>query len=176
LGILWFVISFSVPAALVWAVAPLILNTMPASLLLALGIVYATLFGITESLGLRLRAPSSSWQVPSRWVAGRSGAAQSLIWGSFLGPGLLTRNPLGGIWLVLVMLGLLPDVRVAVMVALAAGVLHGGSRAVGVLANIRTPEDNARIFLRIRSRVRWVWADGLGLLTASGLLLGYVIR
>jgi hypothetical protein len=175
-GTIGFVAAFAVPAAVAWAVVSVILHVVPTWLLLPLAIVYATLFGITESLGLTPRAPSSSWQVPSGWVAGRSGTAQSIIWGSFLGPGLLTRNPLGGIWLVLVMLGLLPDLRISVVVAIVAGALHGGSRAVGALVNMRKPEADGQILLRIRSRVRWVWADGLGLLIASGSLLGYVFR
>jgi len=62
------------------------------------------------------------------------------------------------------------------LVALGAGALHGGSRAVGALVNMRKPEADGQILLRIRSRVRWVWVDGLALFTASGSLLPDVFR
>jgi hypothetical protein len=64
----------------------------------------------------------------------------------------------------------------AILVALGAGALHGGSRAVGALVNMRKPEADGQILLRIRSRVRWVWVDGLALFTASGSLLPDVFR
>ncbi len=81
-------------------------------------LVYAVTYGLAETMRLPLRAPESRWQVPSTWVAGRTSQKRAVVWGVMLGPGVLTRNPYAGMWLVPLLL--------AVIASPALGAIAGG--------------------------------------------------
>ena len=84
--------------------------------------------------GLPLRSFDSKWQVPSSWVKG-SVIKRSLLWGTILGPGLITRNPYAGIWLLPLLIVLARNPLVMVLVGIGIGAAHGIARALGVLRN-----------------------------------------
>lgn len=142
--------------------------------------LYALGFGLFEVLGLPVRVPSLSWQVPATWVKGKSATTQTIIWGTLLGPGFVTRNPYAGIWLLPLLLGLNQNLLAAIGIGAAVGFTHGGARAFGIISN-RTCVKDLNAHLSVLGR-QWYWkyVDGLTLLMATGgltaLLLVHYVR
>lgn len=165
--------AYVVPAMIVWAVLDLLLRPLGDKLLLIAPIAagYALLYGLTESLGLPFRSPGLVWQVPAHWVNGRPAAVQTLIWGVTVGPGLVTRNPLAGMWL----LPLLLAFNQSLLVAILVGAAHATARALGVLHNRQRIEGACSDLAILGSQLRWRYADGLALLMAAGVLIGYAL-
>lgn len=98
-----------------------------------------------------------------------------MIWGTTLGPGLLTRNPYAGIWLLPLLVALNHNMLTAVTIGIAIGVAHGGARALGVLNNIKHMNTNCGDILILGAQLRWQFMDGLTLLLAAGALAAYVL-
>jgi hypothetical protein len=95
---------------------------------------------------------------------------QTLIWGALLGPGLVTRNPYAGIWLLPLLLVLNQNLLTAVGAGIAIGIAHGGARALGVLHNRKCMQVAQAHLLILGEQWRWKYLDGLALLLAAGAL------
>ncbi len=67
------------------------------------------IFGLCEVLRIPFRQLGLSWQVPGSWVTGRTAVTQTIIWGACLGPGLMTKNPYAGTWMLPLLLVLAPS-------------------------------------------------------------------
>jgi len=135
--------------------------------------VYALVFGIAETFGLPLRAPSFAWQVPAQWIKERSPMAQTAMWGALLGPGLVTRNPYAGMWLLPLLTVLNHNLLTALVIGMIVGVAHGGARALGVLSNRRQMDMNYSHLMILGAQLRWKYRDGLALLLVAGALAAY---
>jgi len=146
-------------------------------LLALLACAYALWFGALEALGLPSKALSLAWQVPSGWITGRPATLQALIWGTALGPGLVTRNPYAGMWILPLLLALNSNMPSAFIVGIAVGIAHGGARVLGVLNNRKHMDaDPVYVHLTILgAQLRWQYLDGLALLLAAGALGAYAI-
>jgi hypothetical protein len=135
-----------------------------------LTIGYAALYGLGELFAPRPRVPGTSWQVPRDWVRQKRLSARAWVWGATLGPGLMTRNPLAGMWLLPLFLLQTGGAMAGLVAGAAAGALHGAGRAVGVIRQIRAGEhydyyeSTARMF-------RWRYLDGMLLLAVVGVFL-----
>lgn len=172
------IISYTVPAAMVWGLLGLAVSQfrelMPAVLTGA--VIYGIIFGLSEIAALPVRVPSLPWQVPSHWVRGRSDFTGEIIWGIWLGPGLVTRNPYAGMWLlpILLVLGnysLLDTIVVGSLV----GVAHGCGRALGVRDNCRQLGKKAALLDLMAAQWRWRLIDGMLLSTVVGAIVGGVL-
>ncbi len=135
--------------------------------------IYALVFGMCEALGLPFRPFGLAWQVPAHWLKGRSARMQALIWGACLGPGLLTRNPYAGMWLLPLLLPLIHGRFAAMSVGIAIGVAHGGGRAFGVLRNRKHLNGSCTDSI-ILTQWRWRLVDGLALLLVAGSLASII--
>jgi hypothetical protein len=145
-------------------------------LLPLLALTYALWFGLRETLGLQRRLLGLLWQVPSSWIKGRPAVVQTLIWGTTLGPGLVTKNPYAGMWLLPLLVALNGNLLMTVAVGIAVGATHGGARALAVLRNRRCIAMDASAHLRILSaQTHWQYIDGLALLLAAGALGAYTL-
>ena len=163
--------AYIFPAALVWGgLAALfwLLGHVPL-LVPLLALAYTLWFGAHEALGLPQQVPSLAWQMPSGWINRRSPILQALTWGTMLGPGLVTRNPYAGMWLLPLLLALNTNLLMAILVGLAIGAAHGGARALGVLSNREQMDDDMDYaYLSILgAQLRWLYLDGLLLLLAA---------
>ena len=167
-----YALAYMAPGAAAWAALGLLLWQMhiPVLIWLLVGAVYAAVYGLGRLWPAGIAPPTIRWQVPAQWVIDRRWAS-TLIWGFVLGPGVLTRNPLAGMWMLPVSLALQTDVQSAVGLGAALGALHGAARATAVmrlqprLASQRRPE--LELFA---SLWRWRMIDGFVLLFALGAL------
>lgn len=165
--------GYVLPAMLVWSLLGLFIHSLALLplIVVSVGLLYALLYGVIEAFGLPVRAPSLTWQVPQTWVKERSPTARAMIWGVSLGPGLITRNPYAGMWLLLPLIALSPGLLAAALV----GAFHGASRAVAILRTRHyLGQDNGHL-LMMGSQLRWRLIDGFVLLFASGVLMAYAI-
>lgn len=166
---------------MVWGLLSLALSPLAdiPFLLLLLALVYALWFGVRETLGLHHRLLGLIWQVPSGWIRGRSAGTRAIIWGVTLGPGLVTKNPYAGMWLLPLLVALIALNRtplVTVAVGVAVGAAHGGARAIGVLRNRKCIAVDASAHMKIlQSQEHWQYFDGLALLLAAGALAAYAL-
>ncbi len=169
------------PAALVWGLLGLALSPLASVpfLLPLLALVYALWFGARETLGLHRRLLGLVWQVPASWVRGRPAVARAFIWGVTLGPGLVTKNPYAGMWLLPLLVALLAlshSLFATVVVGVAVGSAHAMARAIGVLRNRKCIAVDASAHVKIlQSQERWQYLDGLALLLAAGALGAYTL-
>ncbi len=131
--------------------------------------VYAFTFGILETLGLPIQAPGLAWQVPAQWIRGRSATMQTLTWGACLGPGLVTRNPYAGMWLLPLLTVLDHNLLTAIFIGMAIGVAHGGARAIGVLSNRRHLKVSCNHLVILGVQWRWQFMDGLAFASEGGI-------
>jgi hypothetical protein len=176
--IVLYLAAYVVPAAVVWGLLGLALGWLHdiPLLLPLLGSGYALWFGIAETLEFPFWPLEIRWQVPSKWIRGRPLAVQTLTWGTILGPGLVTRNPYAGMWLLPLLLGLNRGLLSAMIVGIAIGATHGAARVLGVLSNRRSMEADINAHLRIMAaQARWQYADGRALLLAAGALAAYTL-
>ena len=128
-----------------------------------------------EMLQVPFRPLGLSWQVPAHWLLGRSSLARTLVWGTILGPGLATRNPYAGMWLLPLLITLSPTVFVAMVTGMAVGAAHGGARAVGVLSNERHRDITCSPVVVLGAQRHWQFMDALALSLAAGALGAYVL-
>jgi hypothetical protein len=98
---------------------------------------------------------------------------QTLTWGSVLGPGLVTRNPYAGMWLLPLLIVLQHDLFTAVVSGATVGIAHGSARAFGILRNRKHQNDSCAPILILASQWRWQFMDGLALLGIAGGLGAY---
>jgi hypothetical protein len=140
-------------------------------------LAYALWYGTREALALPRRVPGLAWQVPSGWINRRPAIVQTLTWGTTLGPGLVTRNPYAGMWLLPLLLALNRNLLATIVVGIIIGAAHGGARALGVLNNRkRMDSDMEYVHLKILgAQLRWVYIDGLALMLAAGALSAYTL-
>lgn len=133
-------------------------------------IFYALWYGTVEVWGLPFQPPSSTWQVPANWLLGSSFMKRSMVWGVTLGPGLITRNPYAGMWLLLWLVIFSQDIFLGSLV----GLTHGMARAFGILKNlnyITAKFDHTGILV---TQGQWRMLDGVLLLTIAGFLIGFL--
>lgn len=163
----------ALPAGLVWGCLGLILVWLvPSTLALVLLISFSAIHGIAEVMGLPLRPPSSSWQVPASWVASASSATRVAVWGVILGPGLVTRNPVAGMWVFPLTLVLVGDPFLVALLGVFAGLAHGTFRAIGILMNLREPgEVSIKPWSAMLVGIRWRRIDGAALSMIFGVSL-----
>lgn len=168
-----YISAFIIPAAVFWGVLGILLQPLGgfAFVVTVVATVYAFGYGVIELFGIPFRTPDSRWQVPASWLAGRSPIAQTIIWGVSLGPGLVTRNPYAGIWLLLFLITLSQNLLVAILV----GIAHGAARAIGILHNRKYCGINDQVMLVMGAQIRWRFIDGLALILFAGILSGHVI-
>jgi len=155
------------PAAVVWSILAILVHPLTAvsQVMLLVAWMYALIFGVLEALALPFRPVSLAWQVPAAWLQGRSALAQTLIWGTGLGPGFVTRNPYAGMWLLPVLLTLNHNFLANIGLGVAIGIAHGGARAFGILLTRRNLDACGSSIL---TQWRWRVADGLVLLFGAG--------
>ena len=178
LSLLLYIAAYVFPAAIVWGILAIVLRPLAGVpfLLPLLALAYALWFGLRETLGLQRRLLGLLWQVPSGWIKGRPAVVQTLIWGTTLGPGLVTKNPYAGMWLLPLLVALNQNLLTTVVVAIAVGATHGGTRAIGVLRNRRCIARDVEAHLKIlNSQTQWQYFDGLALLLAAGALGAYTL-
>lgn len=164
--------AYVFPAVATWGIIGLIcwvFSDVPV-MIVFLAFLYVVIFGGLETLGLPFRAPSLAWQVPARWIQGKSIKAQAIIWGTLLGPGLVTRNPYAGIWVLPLLLALHQHIIVAVALGMVVGITHGGARALGVISNRRQMNARYSPMQILTAQWRWRYIDGLALLFLGGML------
>jgi hypothetical protein len=162
------VLAYALPAALVWLVLGGISGSVHLSIVSrSVAVAYAAVFGIAEVMWLRLSPPSSSWGVPARWVRGRGMGSRTVIWGTALGPGLITKNPYAGMWLLPLLMWSATGAIAGAVVGLGAGLAHGSMRAWGVRSNARKGGGSHAIMLR---QLYWRYVDGAVLLFAAAAL------
>lgn len=163
----------AVSGAVVWSVLGVLARALhgAAALFATVGLVYSATYGFAVLAGRRLPAPSASWQVPATWIRGRGPVGVAGVWSVVLGPGLMTRNPLAGMVLLLVLLPTF-EPGLTIVVAGGIGLLHGVGRAAGIIADMRLP-GTASVVLYLKGKeLTWRRREGVGLLLISGILAG----
>lgn len=101
--------------------------------------------------------------------------AQITTWGTLLGPGLVTRNPYAGMWLLPLLITLNHNLLAATATGMAVGAAHGGARAIGVLSNWRHIGMPYAHLMILGAQLRWKSRDGRALLLAAGALTAYIL-
>lgn len=129
--------------------------------------LYALVFGLLETLAVPVQQLGLAWQVPAQWLRGRSALAQTLIWGTTLGPGLMTRNPYAGMWLLPILLTISQHFWVNVGIGILIGLAHGSARALGI-ARLHNNLGACEVGITLLMQWRWRVADGCLLLLAAG--------
>lgn len=164
-----YLITYIVPAIIVWGCLGLIFQLISGLLGIVVFITtfYALWFGLVEVLKLPVQPPGIHWQVPSKWLENRSTFTRVVIWGSLLGPGLVTRNPYAGMWILLWLVALSQNLVLAILV----GAVHGATRAFGVLNNSRLLFKGTSFLGITAYESYWRIADGLFLLLIAGTLV-----
>ncbi len=177
LELLLHIAAYVLPAAVVWGVLGVVFWPLGGIPLIAplIAWAYALGFGIIETFAIPFQAPSVAWQVPARWVKGRPKAVQILTWGPLLGPGLVTKNPYAGMWLLPLLLILNHSLDIAIVVGVVIGVAHGSTHALGVLKNMGYMKMNCSHLIILGAQLRWRYVDGLALLLAAGALTAYAL-
>ena len=165
--------AYAVPAAITWAGLGLVLGALVlaapavAAAALAIAALYGFGYGIIELSGRAVpRAPGSNRQVPQRMLIGAGARRRVLVWGLYLGPGFLTRNPYAGFGMTVVLVGCAGRPLAALLVAAGAGAAHGSGRALALLRDARVRA--AEPFELLLTSLRWRALDGLALLMVGG--------
>lgn len=97
-----------------------------------------------------------------------------MTWGTLLGPGLVTRNPYAGIWILPMLLVLHDNLTTAVALGVMTGMVHGAARALGVVHNRKHMNASHDPLLILTAQWRWRYMDGLVLLLTAGTLAAYI--
>lgn len=124
-------------------------------------------------LRIPFRQIGFNWQVPASWIKGRTTGTQTIIWGFCLGPGLITKNPYAGTWILPLLLTLAPNTLWALCMGAAIGVAHGGGRALGILRN-RKKVEGLCIPIMVQDLWRWQFVDGMLLLLVGASLAAFL--
>lgn len=168
--------AYAIPSVFVWGMLGFAVQLLYSKVLIVLLVTccYVIGFGICEVLNIPFHQLSFSWQVPHQWLDGLSDSIQTLIWGVCLGPGIMTRNPYAGIWMLPLLLALAPNRITALILGVAIGFTHGCSRSIGVLRNRNRLEDTC-IPIIVLEQMRWKFWDGCVMLLVAGGLIMYII-
>jgi hypothetical protein len=169
--------AYAVPAAAVWAVLGLVLGALPiGTAALVVAAVYGSGYGAVEVYGAAWPAPGRRWQVPQDLMIGATSRRRVLVWGSILGPGFLTRNPYAGFGMLPVLVAAVGSLAArgqaggslttGMWVAALVGAAHGCGRAVALLRDSASPQDEP--FALLLRSFRWRMLDGLALLSVAG--------
>lgn len=130
--------AYTLPAVAVWALAGLALTAAPlAGIALPAAVAFGACYAAAEISGRGLRAPGSSWQVPQAMLIGASLRRRVLVWGALLGPGVATRNPYAGFWLLPLAIAAMPGPAAGIALGAAAGLAHGAVRGAALLRDVR---------------------------------------
>jgi hypothetical protein len=167
--------AYVVPAVAAWTVLGIMLGALPlARPALVATAGYAAAYGlieVTDRLGgrLRLPPPGTRWQVPQAMVIDVSRWRRTLVWGSILGPGFMTRNPYAGFGLLPIAVATAGGVRPAAALGAVIGLAHAAGRALALLRDARprraaAPDPMALVL----TSMRWRTVDGLALLVIAG--------
>lgn len=162
--------AYVLPAAVIWLGIGATLDALPLGreafyLLLA----YCAYYGALELGGNgALAAPSRRWQVPQVMVVNRSPRRRIIVWGSVLGPGILTQNPYAGFGALLIAVAAIDDLPTGAIVAVGIGVAHGAGRAVALLRGAKRASRSDYLEAVLRS-MYWRRVDGAALLILCGL-------
>jgi hypothetical protein len=84
-----------------------------------------------------------------------------------LGPGLATRNPYAGFWLLPLAVAAVHNVGSGVLLAAAIGAAHATARALGLLRDVSDADPSSYLQSTLRS-MYWRMFDGFALLAAAG--------
>jgi hypothetical protein len=173
MGITLVVLSYAVPAIVIWAVLGLAVSSVPlASAALVATVVYALFYGVHETGGRAVPpAPGSRWQVPSGWVRGVSRTRRIIVWGSLLGPGFATRNPYAGFGLLALVAAAVGNIRYGVPLAAGIGLSHALGRSFALVRDVHGPTGSADYFQTILKGMRWRLFDGYALLLIGGFAI-----
>jgi len=167
-----FVFLFASPGALVWGAIGYVSPSEQAWALDVL-VVYGAVFVTVEMSGLPVRPPGLAWQVPRNWVRRRKPVSEAAIWGSILGPGLVTRNDLALMWALVLLLFAGGNSR-AVWTGAAIGASHGIGRAVGIIRNQSCRVGQTPLSLLLEYD-KWRRVDALALGFVTGACLPLAI-
>jgi hypothetical protein len=161
-------VAYAVPAAAVWALLGLVLGALPiAAAAVVAAAVYGLGYGVVEASGMASpAAPGRRWQVPQDMLLGASGGRRVLVWGTMLGPGLLTRNPYASFGMLVVLAATAGGLPAGVWVAALIGAAHASGRAAAVLHDSARPQGEP--FALLMRSLRWRVLDGLALLAVAG--------
>jgi hypothetical protein len=159
--------AYSLPAGVIWGILAVLVHplTSLAQIMMIIAWMYAFTFGVLEAFALPFRPPSLAWQVPAHWLQGRTTWAQNLIWGMALGPGLITRNPYAGMWLLPIFLTFNHNVLTDIGIGILIGLAHAGMRVFGIFSARRHLDACGS---HILTQWRWRVGDGLLLLFGAG--------
>lgn len=161
--------AYMLPGLVVWAAIGWLLGPLGGGVgIAAVALAYALFYGLAETAWLPVRPPSLQWGVPAAWVRTRGQSAKAVIWGSALGPGILTRNPYAGMGLLPLVLVMTGSARVGLLAGALAGAAHGAAQAAGVMYNVQRCPNPHAVMAAI---ARWRLADGVALLAVAGVLL-----
>lgn len=167
--------SFAFVGGAAWAAIAYPLSSVHAGktgLLSAAG--YAFVWGGLEIVGAPVRPPGLHWQVPASWVRNKPRSTRILVWAAMLGPGLATRNPLAGMWLLPIMLMSLPSRPVVMLVGACAGAAHGFARGWTVTRQTLCGDGSPRQTRAVLAEMHWGVIDGMLLLLVAGLVIGAI--
>ena len=129
--------------------------------------VYGCGYGAAELFGFRWPSPPGRrWQVPQDLLIGSSGARRLVVWGTILGPGLLTRNPYAGFGMLVLLAASIGSLPTAVVVAAIIGAAHAAGRAMALLRDSATAQREP--FALLLRSLRWRVLDGTALLVVAG--------
>lgn len=174
IGQIFYILVYAIPATIVWLLLGVVLSLLGNIVGIAVAVVaalYAFGYGCAEIFGWPIRAPGFGWQVPSSWVRNKPRIWQFVVWGTSLGPGIITRNPYAGMFLLPFLVALDPTLLTAGLV----GFFHGAARAVGVMSNQKYLELPGSDMLILSAQLRWRLYDGLMLLIIAGTITAYII-
>lgn len=161
--------AYALPAAMVWAALGLVVSALPLRQVAAVTIaVYAASYGAIEITGrARPAPPGSRWQVPQSLVLGVSRRRRLIVWGSILGPGFVTRNPYAGFAVLPLAVAALGTIRAGLALAVTLGLVHGTSRGLALLRDVRTAAQ-ADYGASVLRSMYWRMLDGYLLLVIAG--------
>jgi hypothetical protein len=160
--------AYALPGALIWSLIGAVVASLHVPLLVRIvAVAYAAAFGIAEVAWLPLQPPTVAWAVPATWLRRRGLTGRTVIWGALLGPGLATINPYGGMWMLPLLIALAPSSAAGAALGAAVGLIHGTTRAWGVIGNVRSERGAIAIMAR---RLYWRFADGAALLLVGSAL------
>lgn len=130
---------------------------------------YTMYYGLMEITGrYGLPPPGLTWQVPARWVSHAPKWRRTVVWGSLLGPGFVTRNPYAGFGLLPLAVASMGELRGGIALAMTLGMLHGLGRAFALLRHVRDVASPNYMDSIVKS-MRWRTCDGFALLTVAGI-------
>jgi hypothetical protein len=101
---------------------------------------------------------------------------RTLVWGATLGPGLMTRNPYAGIWLMPLLIAVTAGPLAGALTGATVGAAHGLGRAFATIEAVRVRSRGPRMPTEfVLHQLRWRLADGLALSFIAGVLLVYAV-